>query len=104
MKIRFHFQEIREADKKQLEKYLTEKKMSRLTRLLQHGNLALAKFILNAKYHERQNIYLVNLGLKISKNDFIAEKEGHTLLEAFDLAFDRLINQLRKLESKIHDK
>src|SRR3989344_7842970 len=99
MTIRFHFQEIRETDKKQLENYLTEKKMSRLTRLLQHGNLELAKLVLSAKYHKHHNVFLVDLGLQIAKKDFQAEEKSHNLLEAFDLAFDGLINRLRKLES-----
>ena len=104
MTIRFYFQKINETDKEQLEKYLSEKKLSRLTKLLQHGNLELAKFVLNAKYHPRHNVFLVRLGLKIAKNDLTSEEKGQNLIEAFDLAFDSLVYQLRKAEKSRHDK
>ena len=104
MNIRFYFQKINKKDKEQLKKYFNDKKLVRLTKLLQHGNLELAKFVLNAKYHQRHNIFLVRLGLNIIKNDLTSEEKGHSLIEAFDLAFDDLIIQLRKLESKRRDK
>jgi len=102
MKIRFYFQEINKASQERLEKYLGGKKLDRLTHLLQHGNLALAKFVLNAKYHKHHNIFAVRLGLGIAKNNFEAEELSQDLIKAFDLAFDRLINQLRKLENLRH--
>ena len=104
MNIRFYFQEINKASKEQLEKHFSDKKLNRLTRLLQHGNLELAKFVLNAKYHRHHNIFIVRLGLKITKNDLEAEEKNYNLVKAFDLAFDRLIDQLRKLETIKHDK
>jgi len=51
MNIRFYFQEINKVGQEELEKHLGEKKLDRLTRLFQYGNLELAKFVLNAKYH-----------------------------------------------------
>ncbi|MEK7519405.1 MAG: HPF/RaiA family ribosome-associated protein [Patescibacteria group bacterium] len=99
MNIRFYFQEIDKGSQEKLRNYLTDKKLSRLTRLLQHGNLALAKFVLNAKYHRHHDIFLVRLGLKVAKKDLNSEEGSQNLLEAFDLALDKLINQLRRLES-----
>jgi len=104
MNIRFYFQEINKAGQEELENYLAGKKLNRLTRLLQHGNKALAKFALNAKYHKHHNIFVVRLGLKIAKNNFKTEELSQNLIEAFDLAFDRLIYQLRKNEKSRHDK
>lgn len=104
MNIRFYFQKISKTDKEQLEKDFKDKKLARLTKLLQHGNLELAKFVLNAKYHSRHNIFLVRLGLQVINKDLEAEEEGRHLIEAFDLAFDNLISQLRKLENIKHDK
>jgi ribosomal subunit interface protein len=98
MNIRFYFQKISETDKEKLKKYFNDKKLGRLVKLLQRGNLELAKFVLNAKYHSRHNIFLVRLGLKIINKDLRAEEKGRNLIEAFDLAFDSLIRQLRKLE------
>ncbi|MFA4998611.1 MAG: HPF/RaiA family ribosome-associated protein [Candidatus Paceibacterota bacterium] len=102
MNIRFYFQEINKSGQEELEKHLGGKKLDRLTRLLQHGNLALAKFVLNAKYHKHHNIFAVRLGLEVARKNFEAEELSQNLIEAFDLAFDRLINQLRKLESLKH--
>jgi len=99
MNVRFYFQEIDKASKEQLEKHFADKKLNRLTHLLQHGNLELAKFVLNAKYHKHHDIFIVRLGLKVAKKDFEAEEKNYNLIEAFDLAFNRLIDQLRKLET-----
>lgn len=100
---RFYFENIKESDKQLLEKYFQEKKLVRLAKLLQHGNWELAKFISNAKYHQRHNVFIVRLGLNFAgKNLRSEEKSQSSLLEAFDLALDRIINQLRKIESKKH--
>lgn len=104
MTTQFHFQEIKESDEQLLEKYCREKKLGRLEKLLQHGNFELAKFVVSAKYHSRHSVFLVRLGLNFSGKDLRAEDKGGALLEAFDLAFDRIINQLRRTESKRHDK
>jgi len=98
MNIRFYFQRINKTDKEKLEKYFSNKKLDRLVKLLQQGNLELAKFVLNAKYHVHHNIFVVRLGLEIAKNNLEVEEVSQNLIEAFDLAFDSLVGQLRKLE------
>jgi ribosome-associated translation inhibitor RaiA len=100
MRIRFYFQEINKAGQEELEKYLSGKKLDRLTRLLQRGNLALAKFVLNAKYHRHHNIFTVRLGLAIAKNNLEAEEVSHDLIEAFNSAFNKLIYQLSSFRRK----
>lgn len=105
MTTRFYFENIKESDKRLLEDYFAEKKIGRLERLLQHGNLELAKFAVNAKYHQRRNAFIVRVGLGFAKKSLRSQEISHAnLLEAFDLALDRVINQLRKSESKLHDK
>ena len=104
MNIRFYFQEINKAGQEELKKYLAGKKFNRLTHLLQHGNLALAKFVVNAKYHSHHNIFVVRLGLEIAKNNFESEEVSHNLIEAFELAFNKLVGQLRRVEKSRHDK
>ncbi len=99
---RFFFEEIREPDKQLLEKYFQEKKIGRLEKLLQHGNFELAKFSVNVKYHRRHDTFIARLGLNFGREDFRSEEKGHTPLESFDLAFDSIVNQLRKTESKRH--
>lgn len=104
MNIRFYFQEVNKTGQEELEKHLAGKKLDRLIRLLQHGNMALAKFVVNAKYHKHHDIFAVRLGLEIAKNNFESEEVSHNLIEAFDLAFNRLSYQLRKAEKLRHDK
>ena len=103
MTTRFYFQNIKESDKRLLEKYFHEKKFARLQKLLQRpqggrSNFELAKFVVNVKYHERHSIFIVRLGLNFAGRDLRGEEKSHGgLLEAFDLAFDRIISQLRKV-------
>ncbi|MFH1841315.1 MAG: HPF/RaiA family ribosome-associated protein [Candidatus Nealsonbacteria bacterium] len=104
MNTRFYFEKIKQDDKKNLERYFQEKKISRLSKLLQHGNLEVANFILNAKYHQHHNIFLVRLRLTFTDKNLRSEDKSQNLLEAFDLAFDHLINQLRKIEDIRHNK
>ncbi len=104
MNTRFYFQEINKAGQEELEKHLGEKKLDRLARLFQPGNLELAKFVLNAKYHRHHNIFVVRLGLEIAKNNLEAEEVSQNLIEAFDLAFNKLAHQLRKAERLRRDK
>jgi ribosome-associated translation inhibitor RaiA len=104
MVIRFFFQNINKEDKDRLEKYFYEKKLAGIKKLLQHGNLELAKFALNVKYHIHRKVFIVRLGLRVAKKDLTSEEGSQNLIEAFDLALGDLTIQLRKLESKIHDK
>lgn len=101
---RFYFQKVKDSDKSLLEKYFQEKKIGRLKKLLLHGDFELAKLVINAKYHERHNTFVVGLELDFAKEKLNSEDAGHILLEAFDLALDRLINQLRQLDSKKHNR
>jgi len=103
MTARFYFQNIKEPDKRLLEKYFHEKKFARLQKLLRHGSFELAKFAVSAKYHQRHDVFVVRLGLNFAKNDLAAEEKSGSLPEAFDLSFDRIISQLRKVESKAHE-
>ncbi len=104
MNISFYFQKVDKSCEEQLKNYLTEEKLSRLTRLLQHGNLELADLRVHVEYFLHHNDILVKLTLNIAKREFVAEKRSYNVLESFDIALDNLILQLRKLESIIHDK
>jgi ribosome-associated translation inhibitor RaiA len=104
LSLRLYFQKISEKDKKELKKYFDDKKLSRLTKLIQGKDLELAKLSFNAKYHQHNNIFLVRLRLRTVKKDIRSEEKGQALIEAFDLAFDKLISQLRKLKDIKHDK
>jgi len=47
---------------------------------------------------------VVRLGLEIAKNNLEAEEVSQNLIEAFDLAFNKLTYQLRKAEKLRRDK
>ena len=104
MTINFSFSRVDKNCKKMLEDYVTKEKLSRLTRLLQHGNFELADLKIRSEYFTKHNAFLVELDLKIAKNHLVAEERSHDITKGFDLAMDRLISQLRKLESLRHDK
>lgn len=110
MTVRFYFENINVSEKIALENYFQEKKIGRLEKLLQrsqsgHSNFELAKFAVNAKYHRRHDAFTVRLGLSFARNNLRSEEVGHgNLLETFDLALDRIVNQLRKSGGKLHDK
>jgi len=104
MRINFYFQKVNKIDHEKLKNYLTEKKLSRLVRLLQHGNLELANLVVRTQYFQRHNAFDIKLNLSFAKKELIGKEKSHDLIRAFDLALDRLISQLRKIESVRHDK
>ena len=104
MNINFSFSRVDKNCKETLKKYLTESKINRLNRYLQHGNFELANLRVFAEYFTKNNAFLVKLELNIKKTILVAEERSHDILKGLDLALDRLISQLRKIESKTHDK
>ncbi len=104
MNISFYFQKVDKSCEEQLKNYLTEEKLSRLTRLLQHGNLELADLRILTEHFRHHNEISVKLTLNIKKRKLVAGKRSRNVIESFDIALDNLISQLRKLESVIHDK
>lgn len=100
----FYFKKIRKNDEKRLKDYFEKEKARRLIKLLQHGNFELAEFKLRAEYFVRHNAFQVEVELSIGKRKLMSKEESHNPLKALDLAIDRQIAQLRKLESVMHDK
>jgi len=100
----FYFKKINKADEEKLKDYFTKEKTPRLTKLLQHGNFELAKFKMRAEYFLHHNAFEVEVELNIGKQELVAKEKSHNLLKALDLAIDRQIAQLRKLESIRHNK
>lgn len=100
----FYLKKADEASQELLRKHLTDKKQIRLTRLLRHGSLGVADFRVRVDNSaHRKKFFSVNLTLNIGKKKLVAEKRGMNLLEVFDLAFNKIIFQLRKLEGIRHD-
>jgi len=104
MIINFYFQRVDVGSKKQVEDYFTKAKLGRVEKLLQHGNLELAKLKVKVEYLSHHNEFFVELILDISRHEVLAEKRAFSLQEALDVSLDHLVLQLRKIENIRHDK
>jgi len=104
MNIIFYFQKVDEGCKKQAKDYFTEEKLGRITKLLRHGNLELAKLKVSVEYFSHHNEFFVELILNISRHEVLAEKRAFSLPQALEVSFDHLVLQLRKIENIRHDK
>lgn len=104
MNISFYLKNTDKNNQDVLEKYLTDKKLNRLTRLLKHGNLEIADLRIRIENSpHRKRLFFINLTLNIGKKKLVAKEQGMNILEVFDLAFDCLVFQARKMEALRHD-
>ncbi|MDO8663519.1 MAG: hypothetical protein Q7K28_01605 [Candidatus Wildermuthbacteria bacterium] len=104
MKIHFSYHNsVNDSQKRILEGYADDKKLSSLTALLQHGNFDLADLNIRVEYLPHHNNFLLKANLKIAKRVLFAEETGYKLMELFDLVLGHLVAQIRKLESLRHD-
>ena len=103
MKTHFSYRNTDENCKKILENYVTEEKLQGLSRLLQHGNMDLADLDIRLEYLSHHNNFSAKINLKIGKRVFFSEDSSRNLTEVFDLALEKIISQLRKLESVRHN-
>ena len=107
MKLHFSYHsklKTAEEYKQILEDYATDKKLSGLSRLLQHGNYELADFDVRVEPLAHRSGLLIKMDLEVKKHVLHAESEGYNPIEVFDLALEKIIIQLRKVESVRHDK
>jgi ribosome-associated translation inhibitor RaiA len=104
MIINFSFNDADSNCKKQLEDYVTEEKLNSLTRLLQHGNLDLAELDIRVEYRPHHNNFSIKIDLKIPRHVLFSEETSYSLTEAFDLALEKIIVQMRKIEEIRHHK
>jgi len=104
MQTHFSFQNVNEADKRRLENYASEEKMKNFVRLLQPGDYDLADLDIVVEYRAHHNNFTIKMYFKIKKNVLVSEETSFTLTEAFDHALEKIVAQMRKLESKRHKK
>jgi|WetSurMetagenome_2_1015567.scaffolds.fasta_scaffold1648768_1 ribosome-associated translation inhibitor RaiA len=104
MKVNFSFNDADDSCKKKLEDYVTEEKLNSLTRLLQHGNLDVAELDIRTEYRPHHNNFSIKIDLKIPRHILVSEETSYNLTEAFDLAFDKIVVQMRKIEEIRHHK
>lgn len=102
MQTHFSYQNTDKDCGVKLEGYATEEKLQNLTRLLQHGNYDLADLDIRVEYFSHHNSFEIKMNLKIARHILVSEQTGYDLFEVFDLALEKIIEQMRKLESKRH--
>ncbi|MFH1401509.1 MAG: HPF/RaiA family ribosome-associated protein [Parcubacteria group bacterium] len=104
MNVNFYFHKVDESCKKQIENYFNKEKLSRVERLLHHGNAESAELKVKVEYFLHHSEFFAKLILNIPRHEVVAEKRSFKLLEALDMALDRLVLQLRKIENIRHKK
>ena len=104
MKIHFTFRKVDEKSREKLEQCFYSSKLNRLTRLLNHADLELAILDIRVEYFIKHNAFLVKAEMNIKKCHLIGEEASHDIMKACDLAVNRLISQVRKVENIKHKK
>jgi ribosomal subunit interface protein len=103
MNIQFSYKQVKDSDKVFLENYI-DKKIDRIKNLLNKENFENANLDIRAEEFVKKSACQVELRLSFPSGNFVASEDDHTIIEAFDLALDKLIIQLRKWHEKENDK
>ena len=99
MNTQFSYKQINDQGKKFLEEYL-EKKISRLETLIHAEELANSRLEIRAEKFVKNEAYKIEMFLITPTKTFQAEEDDHTIMEAFDLALDKLVLQIRRDHEK----
>jgi len=99
MQIKFSYKNVEPKDKKFLEDYWL-KKQGRFRTLLNSNEFDNAHLEIRSEKLSKKDAFKVEIFLVTPVIKIMAGEDDHTIVEAFDLALDKLIIQLRK----IHDK
>jgi ribosome-associated translation inhibitor RaiA len=99
----YAYKNLPEADKVFLEKYL-EGKVDRLSTLAKGFDGAACRLEVHAEKFATKSAYKIGMKFYLSGYQLLAEEDDHTVIEATDLALDKLIIQLRKLVDKKNHK
>lgn len=104
MKINYYLKNINEPSQKSIQTYFEDKKMPRISKLLQHGSAETSILNVRSEHFTKHNAFSTEIELRMGKQRLIGTEKSHDMLKSLDLAVDHLIAQLRKLESLIHKK
>ena len=95
----FSYKTVSEKDKKFLENYI-EKKKDRIKTLVSGVDYEVARLEVRSEKFAKKEAFKVELFFSFPGNNFSSSEDDHTIIEAFDLALDKLIIQLRKNHEK----
>ncbi|OGG86473.1 hypothetical protein A3B87_00390 [Candidatus Kuenenbacteria bacterium RIFCSPHIGHO2_02_FULL_39_13] len=99
LSINYTYKNISERDKKFLQDYCL-KKLDRFKVLMKRFREEECRLEVKAEAFATKAAYKVELIIHLPGNILMAKEDDHTIIEATDLAVDKLIIQLRKLISK----
>jgi len=97
--INYTYKNLSERDKNFLTDYCL-KKLDRFQTLMARFKQEECRLEVKAEAFATKAAYQVELILHLSSNILIAKEDDHTMIEATDLAVDKLIIQLRKLTDR----
>ena len=103
MHTQFSYKQISEKDKKFLENYI-DKKIERIKTLLNEKDFENGLLKIRSEKFAKKQAYKVEIHLILPGKFFLASEDDHTIIEAFDLALDKLIIQLRRYQDEIKGK
>jgi putative sigma-54 modulation protein len=95
MNIQFSYKSVNQKDKTFLENYI-DKKIDRIKKLLKKLDFENAILETRVEKFVKKEAYKVEIHLNFPGETLMASEDDHTVIEAFDLALDKLIKQLRK--------
>lgn len=100
MNIQFLYKQVSERNKKFLQEYIT-KKIDRFKKLIPEQELEIGRLEIKSEKFAKKEAYKVELFLSLPEHQFRASEDDHTIIEALDLALDKLIIQIRKEFEKL---
>ncbi|MBU1146558.1 HPF/RaiA family ribosome-associated protein, partial [Patescibacteria group bacterium] len=93
MQINYFFKNLDPNEKKWCEEYV-ETKIPQLEKLIHRHVEDSAALRVKAEKFSSKSAYKITFDLKLPKQSFLVSEDDHTIMEAIDLAKDKLIAQL----------
>ncbi len=103
IQINHAYKNLSNGDRVFLENYLLQK-TSRLGTLLKKFKNGGCRLAVRAEKFATKSAYQIKMVLHLHGYALLAKEDDHTVIEAVDLALDKLIIQLRKLVDKKNNK
>ncbi len=97
MQIDYFFKNLTPNEKKWCEEYVATK-IPQLEKLIHRQADDSASLRIKAEKFSTNSAYKITFDLKLPKQSFLVSEDDHTIVEAIDLAKDKLITQLKKLK------
>lgn len=97
MQIDYFFKNLTPNEKSWCEEYVAAK-VPQLEKLIHRYVRDSASLRIKAEKFNTKSAYKITLDLQLPRKRFLVSEDDHTIVEAIDLAKDKLIAQLKKLK------